>query len=263
MPFYTSVLGILKHTALWLTSTTTDQVYYCDEKKSKAPDEHTIAIYCVHGTMDRNNAFYNIAIGMKNGLPPEVKSIHLVSFEGRGQLNGIDYYAKQLKDKIIANKHKKVILMGHSRGAIIACFCTEYFAKENEINVLATINICGPFGGSFWTFPPFTYSASVDQMRTDSPFLKELTNKMKTSVNNYYYFSASKDSLVTPKEAYVEEHKQNVIELDSHGHLSIMWSNRMITHIKEIINKSIKSSDVEVKPLPDDDKPLTQLRMMS
>lgn len=248
MPFFTSTIGIIKHTVIWLTSGCSDYVH--KRKQDDSPEDakkiadHDVAVYCIHGTFDRSSSFSLIADRIKSDLIPEVKSIHLLAFDGRGQLNGIEFFANQLKNKIISNKHKNVIVMGHSRGSIVASYFTEYLAKQNGINVDATINICGPFGGTNWAFFPLTASASVDQMRVGSPFLKDLIQKMKISKNNYYYFSASNDSLVTPSQAFIEEHAKNVIELDTHGHLSIMWSKRLADHIQNIINNTLRNKNL-------------------
>lgn len=235
----------------WLKSDKGDYTHHCASNDAKQNNDQDVAIYCVHGTADQSSAFSFITENIKADLTTGVTSIHQPSFGGRFKLNDISFFADQLKDKIIANQHKKVILIGHSRGAIVASYFTEYLAKHNGIQVEATINICGPFGGSNWAVFPLTYSASIDQMRVESPFLNILTEKMKYSGNTYYYFSASKDILVSPNQAFIKEHAQNVIELVDEDHLSIMSSSQLVNHLKNIINHVLQKKTAtsnEAKP---------------
>ncbi len=248
--------SFIKYAYHWLTASKSESVHHCMPEAKD--DDQQVAIYCVHGTADHPSAFSNIVKHIKSKLVPEVESIHQPSFNGRFQLHDIAFFANQLKNKIIANKHKKIILIGHSRGALVASYFTEYLANENDIEVDVTINICGPFGGTDWAMYPLTYSASVNQMRSESPFLRNLTQKMKSSGNTYYYFSASKDELVLPSQAFIKEHAKYVVALDG-DHFSIMQSVPLANYITDIINNVIlekaayleQSSYVFDHPRPD------------
>src|SRR5207253_260917 len=102
-------------------------------------------IYCIHGTADRSFAFNAMATELlknisdktsaRNLLPENIAAIHLLAFTGRGQGNSIVFFAEQLKSKIIKNKHKNVILFGHSRGVNVAAKFAEDMAEEAGINV--------------------------------------------------------------------------------------------------------------------------------
>lgn len=253
------LIGAIRHAGLWLTSGCGDLHYQrkpegpqekvknpelksslLKDSEAKASGKDEIAIYCIHGTADRRNSFSFVADRIKDGLPEQITSIHLPAFSHRGQGKSIGFFAQQLKDKIILNKHKNVILMGHSRGCLVASYFAEYLAAENDINVHGVINICGPFKGSkFATAPIAWYSSSVKQMRINSSFLDNLSNKMKTSTNQYYYFAATNDRLVKPSNACIEEHREHLIELDKHTHLSIMSSQRLVGHIQQHIHQIV------------------------
>lgn len=228
-----------KYLYKWLTAPKGDYLHICQPQESKQIDDEGVAIYCIHGTADMSSAFSDIVTHIKPELTSNVKSIHQVAFDDRFKLLGIEDFAKQLEQKIHYNNDKKVLLMGHSRGAIIASYYTENYAKDDGVQVEATINICGPFGGSRWAVFPLTFSKSIDQMRLKSSFLSDLTNKMKYSENNYHYFLGKNDELVRPKDAYIEEHKHNVTELDE-DHLSIMSSPDLFNHLKNTINNTLE-----------------------
>ncbi len=239
MPFFNK--SFVTYLYQWLTAPNGDYVHHCKTNDVQQNNEDDVAIYCIHGTADQSSAFSIIAENIRPELSASVKSIHQPSFEGRFQLHDISFFACQLKDKILANPHKKIILIGHSRGALVASYFTENLAEEYGIQVKATINICGPFCGSKWAVFPFTCSESINQMRLDSPFLDALRKQMTNSGNTYYYFTGSRDDLVNPSHAFIEEHAQNVIELDE-DHLSIMKSPSLINHLKNIIHQVIQKN---------------------
>jgi pimeloyl-ACP methyl ester carboxylesterase len=242
-----------KYILNWLTSHKGDYIHHCAFSDVKQNNDQDVAIYCVHGTADQSSAFSFITENIKSDLPNGVKSIHQLSFDGRFQLNDISFFANQLKDKILADGQKKIVLWGHSRGAIVASYFTEYLAKDNGIQVEATINICGPFYGSIWAVFPFTYSASINQMRIESPFLDILRKKMRHSENTYYYFSGTRDILVPPSHAFIKEHENNLIELNE-DHLSIMLSPQLVDHLKNILNHVLQpkpAASTEAKAFSD------------
>lgn len=250
MPFPFFNTSSVKYVFNWLTSHKGDYTHHCVSNEAKQDNDQNVAIYCIHGTADQSSAFSFITGNIKTDLPAGIKSIHQPSFDGRFQGKDISFFANQLKDKIIENNDKKIILMAHSRGAIIASYFTEYLAEDNGITVEATINICGPFGGSKWAVFPFTVSESINQMRTESPFLDILRNRMINSGNTYYYFSGTRDILVPPSQAFIKGHEQNLIELNE-DHLSIMSSPQLVHHLKNILNDVLQpkpAASHEAKP---------------
>ncbi len=232
-----SITGALRHCWLWLTSSSGDVIYRNPNHKlpsstENASDDST-AIYCIHGTADRVSAFTLIANRLVDDLPENISTINLVSFDNRAQGTGIEQFAHQLLEKIRAANHKKVILMGHSRGALVAAYLTEYLAKNADIQVEAVFAIGGPFAGSDLALPPLSwYSTSVKQMEKDSEFCKALVDKIKESDVPYFYYAAENDSLVPIDSAHIPEHKASLVILDRHGHLSIMSSHRLVKHIR-------------------------------
>lgn len=241
--------GTIRHLGLWLTSGCGDLRYtrHLDDDHKESKLNHDVAIYFVHGTCDRRNSFSLCAKRLLDSLPEEVKTVHLTAFDNRAHGKSIDSFAIQLKNKIVLNKHKNVILIGHSRGCLVSSYFAEYLAAANGVNVNAVINVCGPFGGSKLALPPLSwFSKSVKQMQIDSPFLAELGDTIKTSENPYYYFAASEDNLVKPINACIKEHKDHLIELDRHGHLSILGSKRLVGHLNNLIQQVVAQS----KPTP-------------
>jgi len=234
-----SVTGIFQHVYYWITSSAEDIIYHNPHYDAEKSGEESIAIYCVHGTADRVNAFRMIADRLIDDLPANIANINLISFDHRFEGIGIDDLAAQLCDKIQARPDKsikKIILMGHSRGCLVSALFTEWLANKIGIEVQVVFAIGGPFGGSECAMQPLSWiSTSIQQMVVGSDFLIDLVSKMKESKIPYYYVAAENDFLVSVDAACIPEHKDALIVLDRHGHLSIMSSHRLVEHFRERI----------------------------
>jgi pimeloyl-ACP methyl ester carboxylesterase len=146
------VANTAQHIGLWIAADFIQKNYvnpkFKAPKESKEADAAGIGVYCVHGTADREGAFAPIAQEICVKLPESISSIHLVSFQKRFRGKGIDFFAGELLREIRKNRHKRVILCGHSRGGLIVSAFAENFSKLAGIEVLGVFNICAPFGGS-------------------------------------------------------------------------------------------------------------------
>jgi pimeloyl-ACP methyl ester carboxylesterase len=245
--------GIPRHMALWATANSDDEILHNPKFKEYKSENYSdgIAVYCVHGTADRSGSFSLIANRLLPNLPTMISSIVLVSFDQRGQGKGIEHFARQLRDKIHYYQHKDVIIMGHSRGGIIAATLAELLYRE-YFQIHGIFAICSPFGGSDYALAPATwYSSSVEEMKPNSLFLRTLNAKIRSSTIQYQYFAVENDSLVPKEAACVEEHKKFLTVLDRHGHLSVMSSNRMVEHIQKhfyAIMHTLQNSNKQCHP---------------
>ncbi len=190
-----------------------------------------VVIYCVHGTADRAGSFEIAAQYFLNNLPDFISSVRLVSFNDRAKgLSNFDF-AKQLKDQMLTNGDKNVILIGHSRGGVIISHLAEFLAGLCGINVLLAAPICAPFGGSYLAMGPITLmSKSIAEMKVDSAYLEMLAIQLKESKTNYIYVGADSDKVVSGR-AFLPHHlnldAENVLLLKRHGHLSALSEEQM------------------------------------
>jgi|GEM_PF-2017044 len=258
MPFHlVDTTGMLVHPFWWLTS----NGEYNFKNPSFIPTvEKPIAIYCVHGTADRPQAFARVAERLlRQGLPPNISSIHLVAFDGRFQGNKIAFFAQQLIDKVIANKHENIISIGHSRGGLINAYACEYLAEKNNITVDSLFNLGTPFGGSYLALKFLSFfSKSVAEMTVGSTFLKKLSLKIMKSKANYYFIVAANDYIVAKGLSHVPEYvaqkPDSLIELEYHGHLSMVSSHVMVGKIRDILWKAIASQNFKPPRAVDSDE---------
>lgn len=252
-PPLTDWRGAISHSMTWLWGKKKDTTRINPRfKKPKSSAEQEYVIYCVHGTADGSFAFDNMMTHLMadrtegdtttNYLPSNVSAVRLVAFAGRGQGNSIEFFAEQLKSKIIKNgdKHKNIILFGHSRGELVCGHFSEFMALDAGIHVAGTIGVCGPLDGA----PKAKYlawlSSSVDEMQKDSEFLQRLrpamieTNKKE---KKHFYFATENDDIVPTDSAYIKEGGHSIVLVNDHGHLSILRSQVIIPIVSDILQE--------------------------
>ena len=250
---WTSISGALVHSLTWLKGKSRDTVrinprfHPSSSLDATQPEYH---IYCIHGTADRSYAFNAMAnellkdipgeIPPKNSLPSNVASIQLLAFDGRAQGKSIEYFADQVKSKIIKNKHKNIIFMAHSRGGLVAAKATEDMAKDAGFHVGGVLAFCPPLDGSPLAKAPFTYATSVRQMKHNSEFLRTLrpaVEKTNEESKKYYYFGAENDSIVPTENTYIKEGCHSATLLPGHGHLSVLRSKATAGYASDCLHQ--------------------------
>lgn len=251
-----SYTGIFTHSYYWLTSPSGDIVYQNSIPGYRNNMDQEAAIYFVHGTFDQPAAFVKIARRLINaGLPVEISSLNLVGFEQRYTGQSIKKFAEQLGNKIVNNEHKRVILIAHSRGGLVAAHFAEFLAEKLGIEVLFIVPVSAPFSGSYLAMKPLSlFSDSVREMESGSEFLQDLKKKIiENPSTSYYPVVAAEDGIVTGDSGYlpeyVEKHPNCLLVLDRHAHLSIMSSRRLVARIHELIQQLFTLSPKNIEPV--------------
>lgn len=197
--------------------------------------EESIVVYCVHGTADYPNAYQSL---VKHGiayLPSKILGIRLVAFERRFSGKTMDQFIEELQEMILSEGHKNIVLVGHSRGALIVSKLGELFFhqrnEEKQLNfpiVKAIIPICGPFHGSMVARNLNFLSPSVSEMAPGSDFLENLLELIQTTKIHYYPISVDNDEYVSKDSASLSEitnpHVKPARHFLMHTHISIMAS---------------------------------------
>jgi pimeloyl-ACP methyl ester carboxylesterase len=248
-------VGFFRHCGRYLLSKSSDHFY--PNPNFIPASEDIKSIYCVHGTADRSGAFELVKDKMLARLPANISGIYLLAFDNRLKGVSIKEFSRQLHEKIKANQDKKVILMGHSRGALVSAWFAENLAATADIQVDVVISVCGPFKGSPVALAPLAAASdSVHEMRLDSDFLQELTPLVLASQVRYAFVGASSDCLVWHDDWHPYENgtrNERFLYHDSHAHLSILTSNVlvdwMLTHLNPeapILAEVLPATEVEV-----------------
>lgn len=240
--------GMFAHTYYWLTSPSGDQIYQNPSYDKSQNQDRETAIYFIHGTADQASAFQLVADRLIQAeLPNEISTLNLLSFDQRYQGKSIVFFAEQLREKIRANQHQRVILIAHSRGGLVASYFAEFLAKQAGIEVPLIITIGTPFNGSYLAINLLSwFSDSIKEMKIDSDFLIELKKKiMAESLSSYHFFITTEDAIVPGESGFIQEyvknHPNSLTILDRHGHLSVMSSHRLVSHIAALLNAHFHS----------------------
>ncbi|VVC76425.1 hypothetical protein AQUSIP_17380 [Aquicella siphonis] len=229
----TPIKGAVTHSMSWLTSSFVDVVYRNPRYNADLSPDESLSIWCVHGTADRNSSFRGVAESLQNDLAENVYAIYLPAFDSRYTGKGIEHFAMQLTDKILASKIPNVVLMGHSRGGLVISYLAAFLAAECGLNVKVVYAIGTPFGGSDKAGGFLSWiSQSVRQMEINSDFLEELVRKIKSTQTPHVFFAALQDALVPLYSAHVPGQHDKCIVLPDDGHLSMMNSPELISQLR-------------------------------
>lgn len=152
--------------------------------------------------------------------------VHIIKRLGYN-LKPIPEGAADVSKYIKSNNLKKVILIGHSKGAIDAI----YVLKDPEIDqrIRKVIIIAGPLKGLF--FSRFTPTAG--ELDSESDFMKRYKKGIDSQkIVNIY---PSVDDMVIPNTSLQWEEVMNM-KIDIYGHIRVVEADETIKEIVSILN---------------------------
>lgn len=175
---------------------------------------------------------------------------HLECIDGMGPIftinltptNTIRASAQEVEKKI--NKIKKatgenrIILIGHSRGALVASDYTEHLAAENVASVIC---LGAPFSGT--NVAVFGVTENVKEMAPNAPLVTQLKEDIQQSEVPYYFIASKVDNLIVPWHSacpWQLRTPRNTLILDDLGHLGLLLSPRVVTQVVEWIFDDIE-----------------------
>ncbi len=166
-------------------------------------------IYCIHGSSSLPRVFnnFNSCLTQLLSLQWSNFSIHTPQFHNRFQGESIEGFAHQLLEYIFAHNHqnKEIILIGHSRGGLVAAYLTEVLVKQHNINITKVFTIATPFKGCKSAKVPIPFlpeNASLHQMRQDSNFLQNLTYLVSQNPSKYNHYIGCDDRVIVHESAH-------------------------------------------------------------
>ena len=207
------------------------------------PHEDNIDILFIHGTADREACFKEMTKKLKPKLPSNISSMHRLSFHHRFQGTSIEDFVNQVLDYAVANKLKHIVIVGHSRGGLVAHYAKILAKKRGlDISVDASVAICAPFLGAKSASSPLQlFSTSVREMKENSSFLQKLNKELDAFDNEaFYYIGARHDKLVTADSAcrgHIPDTNCAVFDGD---HLYQPISDACIDHVNGILHNISK-----------------------
>ncbi len=170
----------------------------------------------------------------------------------------IENYAEVLRKRILEvskiTGQKKVRLLGHSLGGVVAAYYILHLANDDGIEVVDLMTMGSPLHGTpLGVFGP---GKSPKQMRKASPFIKELSRKLEQSHIRCFHQGSKTDVLVFPFDVtYVRSKGEHEIRCyDDLGHVSFLFSDRVIQAIIRYLRVDRKHDGSSEKVEENDDK---------
>jgi hypothetical protein len=139
---------------------------------------------------------------------------------------------KDVIDYININNLKNIVLIGHSKGAIIAISMLKNPAMDKKIKKV--IDIAGPLKGTLLSrFYPSRFYPSAKELYPTSDLIKHFNEgiDMKKVVSIYPKI----DSMIIPNDSLVGENYENR-QINVFGHIRIVETEQTINEIKSILS---------------------------
>lgn len=143
------------------------------------------------------------------------------------QSTSVNQYCDAVKQFISINQLDRVILLGHSKGGLIAksLLIDPSFSKK----VLTTICIATPFGGSWLSF----VVPHGQELTPSSSLIKQL--KSNKQINHQIFnLYPTIDNHVLPNQSLLLEEGNNY-QVDVVGHTRILEDKQTLSYIKNIL----------------------------
>jgi len=131
---------------------------------------------------------------------------------------------------------KDLILIGHSKGGLVATYYATVLASRSQANIEKVITIGSPFRGS-----PLAHLAigkDAAEMRPGSDLLKELQERVQTSTRPIFFHIGSTMDLVAPaSSALLGNDSENELCIDYTGHGGLLFDQMVTDKVIEWIKK--------------------------
>lgn len=154
-----------------------------------------------------------------------------------GSGKSIRVYAEQVGKKIqkILEKkaEKEIILVGHSKGGLVASYYASILATE-ETTVKYVVTIGSPLAGT--PFARVCFGQDAEEMTTNSLFTQDLREKITQCVKTHFFYIASEeDGIVSKESALLGKDSSHHFVLKDLGHLSLLFSSRVAHRLIDLL----------------------------
>lgn len=188
--------------------------------KEKAP------LLLIHGYLHDSSAwfFFKRAL-MKKYLGP-IYTLNLLrpfhSIEAHAE-----YVGKKIEEIQKETKAKKVILVGHSMGGLVA---VTYAMRFKSFMDLHLITLGSPLKGTYLAY--IALGKNGKEMRPGSDFLKELEKFLENSSLSIDHIGSMTDQIIVPQNSAFTNHPlARSYRIDDLGHMSLLFSSRVVDQI--------------------------------
>ncbi len=153
-----------------------------------------------------------------------------------GSGKSIKTYAEHVRDRVKEIQKETgrydLILVGHSKGGLVSSYFTNYLAREIQSEVTDVVTIGSPLAGTNLAY--FGPGHDAAEMRTDSPFHKELRRRIDRNIaTRFFHIASSTDEVVPSSSALIGTDPSRQLLLKDTGHLGLVYSSRVANQISQ------------------------------
>ncbi len=195
-----------------------------NRKKSKT------AVLLIHGyCRDQSDWFLMRRHLRKTGLP--IYSINLKPNLAPIQLIASTSLPKKIARIKQETNCKKIILVGHSMGGLVATYYSEFLDEHNLISAVITLGT--PFYGTRVAIAGF--GPNSRQMCPGTKFLEELRHQLSKSEKQYFQIATQLDNLVFPWTSALLENtpESHKCLLSYEAHLCLLHNQEVAKQLRD------------------------------
>ena len=205
-------------------------------KKNKPLQQGDQPILLVHGYLHNSSAWLYFKKRLEQeGMGP-VWTINL----GK-PLQSVEEHAKKVKkclEEMQVQTGQPIRVIGHSMGGLVSAWAINNM-QEGSVSQLITLG--SPLDGTYLGNMGFGHSA--DDMCYQSPFIKDLAQKISNLHVSRFHFASDQDLLVFPRTSalfsndsdYKDENRYRFADI---GHISFLYSDKVIDQTIEILHRN-------------------------
>lgn len=154
--------------------------------------------------------------------------------------------AKKIESIKRATQHNNIILIGHSRGGLVASYYAEFLAPKKEVEAIICLGT--PFLGT--KLSVFGSGPSGKELGPHSVFLCKLKEYIQYSSIPYYQVASKMDNLIVPWYSacpWEFRKRDNTLIIEDLGHLRLLLSTKVLTQVADWILKTYEQES-EIEP---------------
>lgn len=131
---------------------------------------------------------------------------------------------------------KDLILIGHSKGGLVAAYYATILASQSQANIEKVITIGSPFRGS--PMAHLGIGRDAEEMRAGSDLLQELQQRVQTSTRPIFFHIGSTMDIIAPaRSALLGNDSENELCVDYLGHGGLLFDRMVADKVIEWIKK--------------------------
>ncbi len=187
-------------------------------------------ILLIHGLWHSSSGWTNYRKWLlEKGCGP-VFTLNIPSTNDFIEENG-KYVTKKIQEIVDLTGRKDILLIGHSRGGIIASWVA---TEEGQDAVKGVITLGAPLQGTKLALFSF-FRKNAEQMQWQSPFMQSFKERLNSNTKVlFHHFGSTTDAIIIPQHSAIRDAKHSTV-IPYLGHLSYLVSRQVFDRVFAVI----------------------------